>query len=91
MSSGSREIPCEVCDERIDISTKRDQHVVKCEKCGEATVSVVVISMKKGVVTLPLSLFLLLSASSFLEPSLNSLFEILHQEKSMFDVLVTAY
>lgn len=34
-----KEISCEVCNARVDISTKRDQHVVKCESCSEATVS----------------------------------------------------
>lgn len=33
-------IPCRVCGSMIDISNRRDQHVVKCGYCSEATVSV---------------------------------------------------
>lgn len=32
-------ITCRVCQAMIDISGKRDQHVVKCGQCSEATVS----------------------------------------------------
>lgn len=31
-------VTCRVCQAMIDISTKRDQHVVKCSQCNEATV-----------------------------------------------------
>ncbi len=30
-------VTCRVCQTNIDISGKRDQHVVKCNFCGEAT------------------------------------------------------
>lgn len=33
-------VPCRVCGSMIDISNKKDQHVVKCEYCNEATVSI---------------------------------------------------
>lgn len=32
-------VTCRVCQAMIDISGKRDQHVVKCVHCNEATVS----------------------------------------------------
>lgn len=32
-------VTCRVCQAMIDISGKRDQHVVKCIQCNEATVS----------------------------------------------------
>jgi phosphatidylinositol-4,5-bisphosphate 4-phosphatase len=32
-------VTCRVCQAMIDISGKRDQHVVKCGQCNEATVS----------------------------------------------------
>lgn len=31
-------VTCRVCQAMIDISAKRDQHVVKCCQCNEATV-----------------------------------------------------
>lgn len=33
------EVDCKVCSSRVDITEKQEQHVVKCEQCGEATVS----------------------------------------------------
>jgi len=41
-SSGTGGVPmvtCRVCQNMIDITTKREQHVVKCTHCTEATVS----------------------------------------------------
>lgn len=32
-------VTCRVCQNMIDITTKREQHVVKCTHCNEATVS----------------------------------------------------
>lgn len=32
-------VTCRVCSAMIDISWKREQHVVKCNQCNEATVS----------------------------------------------------
>lgn len=32
-------VTCRVCQAMIDVSGKRDQHVVKCSQCNEATVS----------------------------------------------------
>lgn len=32
-------VTCRVCQAMIDISGRRDQHVVKCTSCNEATVS----------------------------------------------------
>lgn len=32
-------VTCRVCQAMIDITSKRDQHVVKCHQCQEATVS----------------------------------------------------
>ena len=37
-TGNGNEIACNVCGSRIDISSKRDQHVVKCDNCNEATV-----------------------------------------------------
>lgn len=31
-------VTCRVCQAMIDISGKREQHVVKCPQCNEATV-----------------------------------------------------
>jgi Transmembrane protein 55A len=38
-ASGVAMVTCRVCQALIDISGKRDQHVVKCGQCHEATVS----------------------------------------------------
>lgn len=35
---GKPMVTCRVCQAMIDISGKRDQHVVKCCQCNEATV-----------------------------------------------------
>ncbi|KAF4524077.1 hypothetical protein B566_EDAN013969, partial [Ephemera danica] len=35
--SGVPMVTCRVCQAMIDISGKRDQHVVKCRECNEAT------------------------------------------------------
>lgn len=32
-------VTCRVCQEMIDVIGKKDQHVVKCNRCNEATVS----------------------------------------------------
>lgn len=32
-------VTCRVCQAMIDIAGKKDQHVVKCSQCNEATVS----------------------------------------------------
>lgn len=32
-------VTCRVCQAMIDITFKREQHVVKCNQCNEATVS----------------------------------------------------
>lgn len=37
-SGGVPMVTCRVCQAMIDISGKRDQHVVKCNQCNEATV-----------------------------------------------------
>ena len=37
--SGMPMVTCRVCQAMIDISNKKDQHVVKCPQCNEATVS----------------------------------------------------
>lgn len=34
-------VTCRVCQAMIDISGKREQHVVKCGQCNEATVSTI--------------------------------------------------
>lgn len=36
-SSGTPRVTCRVCQYLIDISGKKDQHVVKCDQCQEAT------------------------------------------------------
>lgn len=36
-SATGNEVACSVCNSRIDISNKKEQHVVKCENCNEAT------------------------------------------------------
>lgn len=33
-------VTCRVCQAMIDITLKREQHVVKCNQCNEATVSI---------------------------------------------------
>ena len=38
-STGVPMVTCRVCQAMIDITGKVDQHVVKCTKCNEATVS----------------------------------------------------
>lgn len=37
-NSGGPVVTCRVCQAMIDISWKREQHVVKCLQCNEATV-----------------------------------------------------
>lgn len=37
---GGPMVTCRVCQAMIDVSGKKDQHVVKCNTCNEATVSV---------------------------------------------------
>lgn len=37
VSGGTPVVTCRVCQALIDISGKREQHVVKCTSCGEAT------------------------------------------------------
>jgi len=37
--NSSSKVTCRVCQEMIDVVGKRDQHVVKCNRCNEATVS----------------------------------------------------
>ena len=37
VSGGAPMVTCRVCGNPIDISGKRDQHVVKCPVCTEAT------------------------------------------------------
>lgn len=38
-ASGVPMVTCRVCQGMIDISSKREQHVVKCIECSEDTVS----------------------------------------------------
>lgn len=37
MAGGRLAIACKVCGAMIDVTEKREQHVVKCEQCNEAT------------------------------------------------------
>lgn len=37
--NSSSKVTCRVCQEMIDVNGKREQHVVKCNRCNEATVS----------------------------------------------------
>src|SRR6218665_2714109 len=46
-------IACLVCGSMIDISDKKDQHVVKCNNCNEATVSQTTIFSSNFVISLP--------------------------------------
>lgn len=39
-ANSASKITCRVCQEMIDVVGKLDQHVVKCNRCNEATVSV---------------------------------------------------
>jgi Transmembrane protein 55A len=48
-ASGVAMVTCRVCQALIDISGKRDQHVVKCGQCHEATVSKSYISTCKAL------------------------------------------
>lgn len=36
-SAAGPEVACNVCGSKIDIASKKDQHVVKCDSCNEAT------------------------------------------------------
>lgn len=36
-SAAGPEVGCNVCGTKIDIASKKDQHVVKCDSCNEAT------------------------------------------------------
>lgn len=40
-SGGVPMVTCRVCAAMIDISSKKEQHVVKCLQCQEATVSII--------------------------------------------------
>ncbi len=40
LSGGVPMVACRVCGSMIDVSGKRDQHVVKCDNCNEATVRI---------------------------------------------------
>lgn len=37
--NSASKVTCRVCQEMIDVIGKKDQHVVKCNRCNEATVS----------------------------------------------------
>lgn len=37
--NAASKVTCRVCQEMIDVIGKREQHVVKCNRCNEATVS----------------------------------------------------
>lgn len=49
-------VTCRVCQEMIDIIFKKDQHVVKCNRCNEATVSIFVIKMIYLIVYLKINI-----------------------------------
>lgn len=38
MTGGRLAIACKVCGSMIDVTEKKEQHVVKCDQCNEATV-----------------------------------------------------
>lgn len=42
--AGMPMVTCRVCQAMIDISGKREQHVVKCSECNEATVCLFIFS-----------------------------------------------
>lgn len=42
--AGMPMVTCRVCQAMIDISGKREQHVVKCSECNEATVCIVIVT-----------------------------------------------
>ncbi|KAH7984762.1 hypothetical protein HPB52_023881 [Rhipicephalus sanguineus] len=43
-------VPCRVCGYVIDITNRRDQHVVKCSRCNEATLGTYQYAVeKKGI------------------------------------------
>lgn len=44
--AGMPMVTCRVCQAMIDISGKREQHVVKCSDCNEATVSCTGVELK---------------------------------------------
>lgn len=55
-------VTCRVCQGMIDITSKRDQHVVKCLQCNEATVSYITIAgeiMQKLFLILYFSLYVM--------------------------------
>lgn len=37
--NSASKVTCRVCQEMIDVVGKKEQHVVKCNRCNEATVS----------------------------------------------------
>lgn len=47
LQGGGPVVTCRVCQAMIDISWKREQHVVKCLQCNEATVSVLILVFKR--------------------------------------------
>lgn len=46
IKGGMPMVTCRVCQELIDITGKREQHVVKCSMCFEATVIPILFSYK---------------------------------------------
>lgn len=41
--NAASKVTCRVCQEMIDVIGKREQHVVKCNRCNEATVSKIIL------------------------------------------------
>lgn len=77
-------VTCRVCQGQIDISDKREQHVVKCGACNEATVSLTNLPHSKAcfsTMNLKLNLFVFFA----------SLFGIPHRERNMSDAPATVY
>lgn len=50
-------VTCRVCQEMIDVIGKKDQHVVKCNRCNEATVSLLL--LKKYLIVVKNIMYLL--------------------------------
>lgn len=68
-------VTCRVCQAMVDISGKREQHVVKCAQCNEATVSRTLLSLISLVINCKLC----------------SQSETRPLERNMFGVLATVF
>lgn len=64
LQGGGPVVTCRVCQAMIDISWKREQHVVKCLQCNEATVSDLFTLLSHSNMIMMLFSYLLLSTAN---------------------------